>query len=113
MGQDGCIGNQRRFEPCSESACIQWTDWSDWGVCDKKCGDGKMTRYRKSLTFCSSEIILITTYCTKLQRDCMNARLGLPGCEGDRIEERECEDLPQCDLLGQWSQERLKKIPVS
>lgn len=39
----------------------------------------------------------------------MNARLGLPGCEGERIEERECEDLPQCDLLGQWSQERLKK----
>ena len=42
----------------------------------------------------------------------MNARLGLPGCEGERIEERECEDLPQCDLLGQWSQERLKNTKI-
>ena len=42
----------------------------------------------------------------------MNARLGLPGCEGERIEEQECEDLPQCDLLGQWSQERLKKTKI-
>ena len=42
----------------------------------------------------------------------MNARLGLPGCEGERIEERECEDLPPCDLLGQWSQERLKNTKI-
>lgn len=43
----------------------------------------------------------------------MNARLGLPGCEGERIEEQECEDLPQCDLLGQWSQERSKNTKIS
>ena len=46
VGQDGCIGNQRRFEPCSENACIEWTNWSEWGSCNKECGNGKMARYR-------------------------------------------------------------------
>ena len=41
-----------------------------------------------------------------MERDCMNARQGLPGCQGERIEEIDCEDLPLCDLLGQWSQAR-------
>lgn len=80
IGQEGCVGNQRRLEPCSENACIEWTEWYNWGSCDKVCGDGKATRYR----------------------DCMNARQGLPGCTGDRTEIREC-DLPFCDTLTAWS----------
>jgi len=33
----------------------------------------------------------------------MNARQGLPGCDGERAEARSCDNLPVCDTLTKWA----------
>ena len=33
----------------------------------------------------------------------MNARQGIAGCVGERVEEKSCENLPECDILQEWT----------
>nr|XP_039268384.1 hemicentin-1-like [Styela clava] len=63
-------------------APIAWTEWGDWGRCTKKCGGGTQNRIR----LCNGEI-------------------GKPGCIGDEIQSKPCNENPcDKDSWSRWGQ---------
>lgn len=63
-----------------------WTSWTEWSLCDKTCGFGYSSRYRR----CEDrEGVLVT------------------GCEGTNMESRPCEENLDCHTMlpsGQWGE---------
>ena len=52
-GGKPCLGAREEWEPCSVNDCPvdgAWTEWSNWGYCDRKCGAG----FRKRQKTCSN-----------------------------------------------------------
>ncbi|XP_074627228.1 uncharacterized protein LOC141885237 isoform X4 [Acropora palmata] len=48
-GGEPCSGAERQVGDCSYRPCPvdgNYTEWTDWTVCDKTCGTGLMTRWR-------------------------------------------------------------------
>jgi hypothetical protein len=43
-----CHTNITMYATCNPTSCYEceWGDWSDWGVCSSKCGDGEQSRTR-------------------------------------------------------------------
>ena len=67
-GDSGCLGNTIEMGVCSQQACAAWTMWTVWMPCSVTCGSG-YELYR---------------------RDCNEGVEGDIGCEGSRVEYREC-----------------------
>ena len=95
-GQDGCRGDELRFEPCNMDPCIYWTEWNNWTNCQSICEDRD----------CINEEMCALA--AKRQRhyryrNCINGQIGESGCEGGREESKPCSDLPLCDQWAQWN----------
>ena len=96
-GQDGCKGDDLRFEPCNNSPCVYWEEWSDWGECQSSCADLECVDQAACDLATKNEQMY-------RYRNCINGNIGEGGCSGSRVEGKPCEDLPPCDQWQQWSQ---------
>ena len=93
-GQDGCKGDDLRFEPCANEPCVYWTQWGEWGGCESKCAD---TKCRLPET-CALADQRERHY---RYRNCINGQIN-NGCPGQREESKKCTNLPECDQWASW-----------
>ena len=48
LGEPACLRTKRiDMEPCKETVCIKWFEWTQWSPCSVSCGQGQQTRSRK------------------------------------------------------------------
>ena len=94
-GQDGCKGDDLRFEPCANEPCVYWTQWGEWGQCESICADTKC----KTPETCALADQRERHY---RYRNCINGQIDEKGCLGQREESKKCENLPECDQWANW-----------
>uniref|UniRef100_UPI00193A61B8 uncharacterized protein LOC120335429 n=1 Tax=Styela clava TaxID=7725 RepID=UPI00193A61B8 len=79
FGNVGCIGEEFDFGDCNEQSCPQWREWTEWSVCDRRCGGGSRER----------------------RRTCANGKPGEVGCEG-RVMQSEICNVEPCPGWTEW-----------
>ena len=94
-GQDGCKGDDLRFEPCANEPCVYWTQWGEWGECEAICADVKC----RTPEACSLADKREKHY---RYRNCINGQVNGVGCAGEREESKKCTNLPECDQWANW-----------
>ncbi|KAL4217140.1 hypothetical protein ACF0H5_023594 [Mactra antiquata] len=93
FGGRSCQGSDHEQHTCVQKPCIidgGWSDWSDWGSCDKSCDNGTQTRTRS----CDNPV----------------PQNGGQSCSGDAIETKHCFE-KDCPIDGGWSS--FKILPCS
>merc|ERR1712098_498468 len=83
---------------CDGSCKSGWTQWSDWGACDKECGEERMRkRTRKCVCNCDATIE---------KEDCTPKKAGTPMDPDRKITNEDSEACTRCppDLRSKWGE---------